>query len=197
MAGLYTNLSPLLRWESRLQDNGNKDFTPFQAVATPVTLGMRRHNGLLQAYYRIPGGSGWQLVTQMQDHLNECVEVGFGAFTTDPAGTATAVIGPVNTIGSSNTGFGGEPVVQLSAAGGSMLNIWPNPASGAVTLSLGAAPEAPLQALLIDGLGREARTWTLPDGVVQHQLNVEGLPAGLYWLQVTGQAEVLRLVVQP
>ncbi|MCR9099757.1 MAG: T9SS type A sorting domain-containing protein [bacterium] len=195
MAGLFTNLTPVLRWESRLQPNGGKSFIPFQAAAAPQTIGLRRNNGLLQAYYRIPGGGGWQLVTQMQDHLNECVEVGFGAFTTDPAGTGTAVIGPVNTIGSSNTGFGGEPVVQLSEGGGSRPGIWPNPASGHITLSLGAVPEAPVQALLTDGLGREARAWVLPGGAAQHQLNVEGLPGGIYWLKIEGQPDVERLII--
>jgi hypothetical protein len=194
MAGLFTNLTPLLRWENRLQPNGGKAFTPFPALTTPVTLGMRRNNGLLKAYYRISGGN-WQLVTQMEDHLNECVEVGFGAFTTDPSGTAMAVVGPVSTIGASNTEFGGSPVLQLSGPAGPGLELWPNPASRAFTLSMGAPLEAPVQARLMDGLGREARAWVLPDGAAQHQLDVDGLPGGIYWLKIGGQPVAQRLLI--
>jgi hypothetical protein len=197
MAGLFTNLTPLLRWESRLQPNGSKSVTPFEPAATPVTLGMRRHNGLLQAFYRIPGGSGWQLITQIQDHLEECVEVGFGAFTSTPGGAAVAVIGPVTTIGASNsTEFGGSPAMELTGASGTgQLALWPNPASRSVTLSLGAPLEAPAQARLIDGLGRTVRAWPLEVGLTEHPLAVSGLPNGLYWLKVDGQPGAQRLLI--
>jgi hypothetical protein len=197
MAGLFTNLTPLLRWESRLQPNGSKSVTPFESAATPVTLGMRRHNGLLQAFYRIPGGSGWQLITQIQDHLEECVEVGFGAFTSTPGGAAVAVIGPVTTIGASNsTEFGGSPAMELTGASGTgQLALWPNPASRSATLSLGAPLEAPAQARLIDGLGRTVRAWPLEVGLTEHPLAVSGLPNGLYWLKVDGQPGAQRLLI--
>ncbi|MEQ8707190.1 MAG: hypothetical protein RIC19_24875 [Phaeodactylibacter sp.] len=196
MAGLFTNLSPVLRWENRLQAGGDKSFTPFQAVGTPVILGMRRKNGLIQAYYRHISGNSWQLITQMEDHLEECVEVGFGAFTNVPNGAATAIIGPVNTSGASNTTEFGGPVYELAWASGNSMELWPNPASRSINLSLGAPLEAQVQARLIDGMGRQARLWALPAGAAQHQLSIDGLPNGLYWLQVGHESGGQRLVVQ-
>ena len=194
MVGLFTNLTPLLRWESRTEPNENKAFSLFQANVTPASLGMRRKNGLLQAFYKGPSG-GWQLMTQMQDYLNECIEVGFGAFSTDPAGTGTAVIGPVNTIGSSSSGFGFDPVSEFSALSGPELEVWPNPASKEIFLSVAEPMGSPVEAYLLDGLGRAVRSWHLPVDVTVHRLNTDGLPKGIYWLKVANQPMGKRLII--
>ena len=55
----------------------------------------------------------------------------------------------------------------------------PNPASGAATLLLAAAPE-PRTATLLDAQGRTARTYSLPARTTSALLDLRGLAPGLY-----------------
>jgi len=82
-------------------------------------------------------------------------------------------------------------------------HLYPNPAhaTATATVQLPAVPGASVARLtLCDTLGRAVRTTTvvLPAASQHHELNLAGLPAGLYALQVqAGEARAIhRLVVE-
>lgn len=84
--------------------------------------------------------------------------------------------------------------VTLGSAG---LTLFPNPAQGTATLLRPAGVEA-VTATLHDALGRTVRTYALAAGTGPHPLDMAGLPAGAYVLQVpTSQGRVsLHLAVE-
>jgi len=87
--------------------------------------------------------------------------------------------------------------VRAVTLGGAGLTLYPNPAQGTATLLRPAGVEA-ATATLHDALGRAVRTYALPAGAGPHPLDVTGLPAGVYVLQVStpqGPAS-LRLAVE-
>ena len=91
-----------------------------------------------------------------------------------------------------------DPTLTATAlASGSLaFALAPNPARGAATLTLPAQPGAATATLtLLDALGRALRTETvaLPAAGLRHDLDLRGLPAGLYALRVAaGPATATR-----
>jgi hypothetical protein len=81
------------------------------------------------------------------------------------------------------------------------LTLAPNPAHTATTVELPAQPGSPTATLTLrDALGRRIHTQTVPVPAtgLRHELNVAGLPAGLYSLQVQASASTAtrKLVVE-
>ena len=72
------------------------------------------------------------------------------------------------------------------------LGLWPNPAHGAATVRLPAGTDA-VPLLLLDGLGRLVRRYPAPTEA-ETLLDLRGLPAGLYLLQVGSARQ--RLTVE-
>lgn len=83
-------------------------------------------------------------------------------------------------------------------ADGRSLNIFPNPASGQVFLSMEGNWSGDLQVRLISIEGRLLRNWQLATGGRQ-QLDVSGLPAGTYLVEMQNNNEraIERLVLLP
>lgn len=69
---------------------------------------------------------------------------------------------------------------------GQSIVIYPNPTHGEVRLELqGAWPDRQMQAVLFGADGRQVARW--PDvRALNHRLQMEGIPAGVYFLRVTG-----------
>ena len=86
------------------------------------------------------------------------------------------------------------------AAPARALELYPNPATGAVRLRLPGSPAAlPATIALLDGLGRTVRTHTaVLGGAEAALLDLRGLPAGLYAVRVagTGATYTGRVVVR-
>jgi len=68
------------------------------------------------------------------------------------------------------------------------LQLSPNPADGVVYLSLGGNVSGSLQVRLLDVQGRTLRNWVFekPEGAWNQSLDVSGLSAGSYFIQVLG-----------
>jgi hypothetical protein len=79
-----------------------------------------------------------------------------------------------------------KEVTIAGAANG--LQLSPNPADGVVYLSLDGNVSGSLQVRLLDVQGRTLRSWVFekPEGAWDQSLDVSGLPAGSYFMQVLG-----------
>lgn len=79
---------------------------------------------------------------------------------------------------------------------------WPNPASGLVNISYGIGKGRHVKLELFDANGhciRARQAHTVVPGIQREQLDLQGLPAGIYLVQVTddqGQQGTCRVVVQ-
>ena len=83
-----------------------------------------------------------------------------------------------------------------------LLNLFPNPASYQVNLSIPAAPEGML-VRITDMYGRELSLSSqskIRSGTRQHTLDISHLPSGVYWVSVHRDGDEVyggKLVVQP
>ncbi|TGE14561.1 PQQ-dependent sugar dehydrogenase [Hymenobacter elongatus] len=76
------------------------------------------------------------------------------------------------------------------------LSLWPNPAQGTVTVRLPIASAAPVQATVVDALGRQVYSADFVAGQSDLQLNISGLSAGLYAVRAqTGTARYTQQLV--
>ena len=78
------------------------------------------------------------------------------------------------------------------------VRVWPNPASGEVTVSLPAGLRGEGAWSLHDLTGRQVRQAVLPAGQAVHAVSVEGVPPGLYIWEVRARGQRLgsgKLVV--
>ena len=86
--------------------------------------------------------------------------------------------------------FGPQQVLSNSASQLSQqVGLFPNPAHGEVTLSLPAALQREsLPAVVLNALGQQVWTGTLPAGAQQRPLPLAGLAAGVYTLRLATSA---------
>lgn len=208
MVGLYSNLSNMVRWESRTVIGANKSINFFSKPA-PYWLRLTRQGNWFISYYS-SNGANFSIVTAKLVTIGNCLETGFGAFTNFNGTPADAVFTNVSFSG------GGLPIVQLPvetatpAAAERNISLYPNPAREVVTLvctsgnegsgllpGAGSVSGKPLELRLRNQLGQllEIREW-LPSGP-NLEWGVSHLSPGLYSMEVLeeGQAPVvLRFV---
>lgn len=114
------------------------------------------------------------------------------AFNMPPGVTPAVILTPatVNIV----TGSKG----QLATIKGSMVEVYPNPAQNELVVRTQLNSTTPVQIVLRDALGRAAQTSTVAIGSLQrgHELNVSGLAAGLYVVQVTTSEGTFSAKVQ-
>jgi predicted outer membrane repeat protein len=196
MTAIYSNLSSLLRRETRYETDGSKSissaFTPFA-----TRLRLVRQGDWVRGFYRTPNSSSWQLFHQVYLPMNQCVEMGLAVFTTDPNGQGSATFGRVNWLSS---GGGNLSMPDLAIATGEQLpepRLFPNPTGGPFTLSFGEALQAPATVVLRNPVGQALEQRVLQAGTVQTEWGLHNHPDGLYLLEIRreGQApSLLRLI---
>jgi len=92
-----------------------------------------------------------------------------------------------------------SPVVAVAgaasaAAGATLLPVFPQPARGWLRAQVAGSADQPVTLRLLDGLGRMVRQQACR---TETQLDVSGLPAGLYYLVADGVAGRQKVVLQP
>ncbi|MCB0553062.1 MAG: HYR domain-containing protein, partial [Phaeodactylibacter sp.] len=133
MAGVYSNLTNLVRWEARTITNGNKAAN-FFFKPQPYWLKLVRQGNWFYGYYSF-NGANFFYVTAQQIPMGACLDLGMAAFTNIPGSPATAVFSHVT------AGGGGLPLVVLPgntvepAAAGRNISLFPNPTRNVVTVS--------------------------------------------------------------
>ncbi|MCB9303325.1 MAG: HYR domain-containing protein [Lewinellaceae bacterium] len=207
MVGMFSNLSNMVRFESRSVAGANKTINFFSKPA-PYWLRLTRQGNWFFGYYSFNGLS-FSFVTAKMIPLGSCLEVGFGAFTNFNGTPADAVFTNVSFSG------GSLPIAQLPvetatpAARERNISLYPNPAREVLTLArtrtseqkpgegVMPTPSGRLEVRLRNQLGQilETREW-LPDES-NLEWAVSQLAPGLYSIEVLeeGQAPVvLRFV---
>ncbi len=86
-----------------------------------------------------------------------------------------------------------QPLATAPAALAQQLACYPNPAAGAVFVTLPASlGRQAVAATLVDAVGRPLRTFTLPaQGIAAHSLDLRELPIGVYLLRLDTSAGTL------
>ncbi|SMB95931.1 glucose sorbosone dehydrogenase [Hymenobacter roseosalivarius DSM 11622] len=184
---------PLVVWTPTLAVAG---LTYYDSPAIPewrgsLLLATLKASKLVQLWLNAAGDA----VTGQQDFLT-----GFGrlrALCVSPAGRVYVA-----------TSNGNDRILTLenrasvlstkSAANNAALAIWPNPARQTVAVRLPAAPASATTATIHDALGRVVRTAEFAPRQTEVSLNLMGLRAGVYVVQVRSAAGqyARRLVVE-
>jgi hypothetical protein len=89
-------------------------------------------------------------------------------------------------VDTSNTIFIGGVADGLLTQGHDF-NVYPNPATSNLTVSLMAMPKSEMIISLRDAAGRQVRRQMMPVGAKQVELNVEDLQAGFYFVELQGE----------
>ncbi|MCB9299204.1 MAG: T9SS type A sorting domain-containing protein [Lewinellaceae bacterium] len=199
MVGMYSNHSPMVRWEARTLTNGNKGANFFQKPA-PYWLKLVRQGNWFFGYYSF-NGVNFAIVTAQSVPMNDCLEIGMTAFSNIPGSTATAVFGNVDCGEEEGEGVIQLPTAELGHAGiGRNISLFPNPARDVVTVSFSGLPQqlpGGVTLRLRNELGQLLEQRQLDGPAERFEWNVNQLRPGLYFMEVQeeGQApQVLRFV---
>ncbi|MEQ8703160.1 MAG: HYR domain-containing protein [Phaeodactylibacter sp.] len=196
MTAIYSNLTNLLRRETRYTTNGARSSGLINA-AFPTMLRLVRQGDWIRGFYK--NSSQWVLFHQVYLPMDECVEMGLAVFSTDPFGTATATFDKVNFMSGMNLSAPNTGPIADALADVQRARIAPNPTSGAFTLDFERPLEIAATAVLRNELGQALQQLQLPAGAVNHNFDGSNLPRGLYFLEVRdaqGYREVLKVVRQ-
>jgi hypothetical protein len=200
MVAVYSNLTNLLRRETRSMTNGARSSGTFSA-SFPKWLRLVRQGDYIRAFYRNSNSGSWILFHQAYVPMGNCVEMGLAVFTTDPNGDASAVFGNVNyqsqgvqSLSAPNIpGWSAETPEEVKAS------VVPNPVRGQFTLQFSKPLPTAGQATLLNEFGQRLLQQPLRAGETELGWDTGALPAGLYFLEVVtgdGYREVLKVVRQ-
>ena len=93
-----------------------------------------------------------------------------------------------------------NPRLSLTAPESQVLptgvHLYPNPANELLYIQLDNTPEKALDVKLFNFLGQQVQVQTMDPGTNRLKLPLNGLPAGIYFVQLDGQAELHRVVIQ-
>ncbi|MEQ8703161.1 MAG: T9SS type A sorting domain-containing protein [Phaeodactylibacter sp.] len=196
MTAIYSNLTNLLRRETRYTTNGTRS-SGLINTAFPTMLRLVRQGDWIRGFYK--NSSQWIQFHQVYLPMNGCVEMGLAVFSTDPSGTATATFTNVNSMSNLITPGPGGNSSPAALSNFQQARVSPNPTSGAFTLDFERPLEIAATAVLRNELGQALQQLQLPAGAVNHNFDGSNLPRGLYFLEVRdaqGYREVLKVVRQ-
>ncbi|MCR9098419.1 MAG: right-handed parallel beta-helix repeat-containing protein [bacterium] len=199
MVAVYSNLTSLLRRETRTVDNGPRAsgtlFAPF-----PFWLRLMRQGNYIRAFYRTSDNGSWTLFHQAYLPMQECVEMGLAVFTTAPNGQADATFSRVqwqsNVGGSNNLAIFNEGPAATHAEERE-ISVFPNPARSAFTLAFSRALDSGGIAILRNQMGQIMAQRPLQAGEIATDWDVSRLPGGLYLMEIRQEGwppEVLRVI---
>jgi hypothetical protein len=202
MVGVFSNLTSLLQWHTRYQTGGNANsimlYKPF-----PYWLRLVRQGPWIRGYFS-QYGNNWQLIHQVYLPMKNCIGVGVAVYTTDPDGTAEAVVSHVSTV--SNPiflGGGTEPqgisaeLPETSMQGELGIHVFPNPASEELFIELETIDDLPVTYQLYNAVGQAMQTRQHDSSKTTTRWDISLLKPGTYLLEArldNGQRQVIRFI---
>jgi hypothetical protein len=185
--GLFSNLSSLLRWETRYQAGEEKSVTSFFRPF-PAYLRLTRSGNWITGQFS-QTGSTFSHVHAVYWPQPECLEAGLAAFSIDPGNSISASLSdiriqqqpPVAPLQQANPQTGFEGNASLREV---QLSLFPNPASEQITLAFKNPLPQTLHSVIINAAGQIVTEKTLPAEVSTHTWPIDHLPPGTYWIQL-------------
>lgn len=199
---IFSNMSNLLRHESRTMMNGPKTVQSF-FKPSPIWLRMRREGNWVHVEYS-SNGMMYLPVQSTFVMMSDCVEIGLASFTYLPFGQTDAIFSDVTTTGniqgagaSTTAETDVSPPAMQTFVKGNGLQLYPNPTRANFTLKL----EEPLeQASIVEVIslyGQSIAQQQLMAGQIQQEWSTVDWPAGTYMLKITraGQLPLIKQFV--
>ena len=187
---VFSNLSNILRHETRYTTNGFKQVNNF-FKPSPIWLRLERQGDWIFAYYSSTG-SNFQYVHGVHVPMQSCVEIGLASFTYLPNAQTEAFFTNVNVTGangSMSTEIDISPVEQelfnqpLSTEQ-LKLEVYPNPASHETNLVFERPVEATTTIVLLNQLGQAVEQRQLQAGNQSCNWDISLLPNGVYFMKI-------------
>jgi hypothetical protein len=198
MTGVFSNLTSLLRWHTRYQTGGNANsillYKPF-----PYWLRLVRQGNWIRGYFS-QYGTNWQLMHQVYLPMNNCIGVGVAVYTTDPNGTAEAVVSHVSTVSNPiflNGGDAPQGITMEHPEGQLNMQAFPNPASEELFIELETQEDLPVTYQLYNALGQVLQTQEQESSQITARWDISQLKPGTYLMEArleNGQRQVIRFV---
>ena len=197
---LFSNLSSVLRHESRSYTNAPKTVNAFYKP-NPMWLKIERQGDWFFAYSSADGYN-FQYVHAVYVPMGYCIQMGLASFTYSPTMTADAVFSNISTtglVGGLSEEEGIAPVEAEVKAISPKAVVFPNPAQDQFTVRLAEPLLTDAQLVLRSGVGQVVGSRTLDSGNVNVDWNIVDLPSGIYYLEVSdnsGILDVLKVIKQ-
>jgi regulation of enolase protein 1 (concanavalin A-like superfamily) len=188
---IFSNLTNVLRHETRYTSNGSKQVQAFYKPS-PFWLRLQRQGDWVFAYYSTTG-SNFTYIHGVFVPMSECVEIGMASFTFNPVQQATAVFSNVSVSGGIIP-FAEAPDtpevenVSIKIA----TNVYPNPATDVVNLNFSKGVSISTTVSLRNAMGQliEQRQLNIED--INAEWNVSTLANGLYFFEIRQPGETVQ-----
>jgi hypothetical protein len=195
---LFSNLTNVLRHETRYTSNGPKQVNAFYKPV-PIWLKIVRQGNWFFAYYSTTGNH-FSYVHAVNVGMPSCIKVGLSAFTYWPNQQTEAVFSFVE-VNAGAVPWITPPALEVAEMDKVAPALFPNPAQSVINITLGhfAGEEGgePAELYLRDQLGRTLETRLVPSGTEIIEWATAQLEKGVYFIELRtagGKAETLRFV---
>jgi regulation of enolase protein 1 (concanavalin A-like superfamily) len=194
-ASLFSNLTNVLRHESRASTNAPKTVNAFYKP-NPFWLKLERQGDWVFAYYSTTGAS-FTYVHGVYVPMSTCVQIGLAGFTFSPTETADAVFSNISTTGTMvpyAEGDNPSPVEAEVTSATFGANLFPNPAQDRFTVQLEQPLPTNSQLVLRSGLGQQMGTRLLEAENTIVDWDISTLAPGLYYLEIHNNNQLLNVL---
>lgn len=186
--GLFTNLSPTMRWEQRTVANTNKQVALVTGNA-PSALLLQRTGNFFRSYYRPANTPNYFIARQAFVSMPVCMRVSLSAFSLNQ-NPATATFDEVDFPAAFGGGGGNEMAAlqggspQAVQWAGHGAELFPNPAFGRALVRWDTPLEEEGEIRLYNPAGQLLQSQAIAPGATRYELQLKGLPTGLYYVSL-------------
>jgi hypothetical protein len=191
---IFSNLTYLLRHETRYTTNGPKQVNAFYKPA-PFWLRLQRMGDWIFAYYS-NNGVNFSYVHGVFVPMSSCVEVGLASFTYIPGQQTNATFSNVSIIGTPAPNVE-VPTITVTGTSKQLPSLYPNPTRDMANLVFEDGLDKDATIILRNPLGQVVEQRQLRAGDYRTEWDVATLADGLYLFEIRQEGEavqVLRLV---
>lgn len=179
-------VSNIVRREIRTTTNGQAFPSDFSSPCERSWLRIVRTGNVFRGYTSMDGITWWY-VMQVLVPMNACIDVGLVLQNMQAASTCQATFAQVSTTGGSPA-----PTAQHAGIAESLIGditVFPNPSGGQFSLDLGNYAGEDLELVVYNSQGQPVWVRSCKDApVLLDDINLQGLPAGMYQLSVRTNA---------
>ena len=193
---IFSNLSSLLRHETRYTTNGMKQVNSF-FKPSPIWLRLQRMGSWVFAYYS-NNGVTFQYVHGVFVPMQNCVEIGLASFTYIPNAQTEATFSNVETTGNISMMAGNLPVEveNLDNKVQSGLKVFPNPNTGSFIVQFEQPFTKDVPLAIYNAFGQLIETRIVGAGTNQMEWNLENIASGTYWIHMETADQVLPIIIE-
>ena len=189
---VFSNMTNVLRWETRYATNGPLTVQSHYRPA-PFWLRLIRQGNWIFGYYSF-NGSSWSYVHAVNVSMDNCIEAGVSLWSYLPNVPSSGTVDNVSVIEYGNNSYNlSRPEISSNGVQAGEWELFPNPATDELSVRWDVEA-APTRMTIFNESGQLIRSQVLDRGPNSLDLRIDDLVSGAYWIEMRNEQQRLKVL---